>query len=891
MKRVFFIVTVFFFSFIFVYSTIISPGQKIEDNKAELENFLVSWWKTFSYNKSEKKFIEWSNSEIQYQSINPIDWVYYSKWGNTKIQISSNQGNTKIQIWEWIYVFVLNDIFEKYEIIAKDFSINQLWKWIFYLDNNGKEIKIYSYNSLINIKLLSLNKEITNFNLFPSLVFKYNPSYNSNIIKSDILRVATVNDIYYIDSKSEKFLETLSNKDKNKENFLTIIKDDISKKYEIYSKLYRDILDLSFEEISWSKYIKTYDYFLKNELKKDVYLRNNIARSFVEILKNYDLQKTENNSLQLSDEIKWYLSKMQEISPQLYQDWYTIIKNYYYLSYFWNSIKDEKEISTKENSHVNKIVKWIFWEKILWDEYFSLLSDIFYSYSFLNLDKNWLNSLLDSYIKNIKNNTILKESDFLTFSFFLSKFSEKNTHISKWSINIVVYLIEIFNNYYEDIRLTKEEEEINKITIEAKKYSALSVYFMNMESIINNINKNILSIFFYKKDWISLLKEEYIKRLWDEIQPKLWEWVIESLNMLNTNWTNDIKKKKDDFYVIAKSQRDETNDRYKKIESRYLNLNNIYKVLTGYNKYINNMKLTKDSREAEALLSENKIELSEDIIKKYLERFDWIDLNSLVISNKNTLNKDLFYDIKINIGDRFFAFKLKPQWNTIFDIEISWNWKTQKLNFEKSLDELEKDMKDRESWEDDPILREKYNFDNFFTNLNLDGWNDYIVSTNSNQNNSEIIETREISIFKQDKLINWDFTNFNNFLIIPYKNIIVKLDRWIYNTTIDKVLKNFGWENSSYQTEITSKYDFIKHKFIWIILQVYLEDKELWYDFNWIFIKIIPQEIHVRSFSIMMKDLWKYLDVLKENYNNWNNVYFDLQNQKVLIDSESYNIN
>jgi hypothetical protein len=61
------------------------------------------------------------------------------------------------------------------------------------------------------------------FDLFPSLLFKYNPEYNKNLVaieiddktkekvekSADVLRISQINSIDYVDLKGNKFISAL----------------------------------------------------------------------------------------------------------------------------------------------------------------------------------------------------------------------------------------------------------------------------------------------------------------------------------------------------------------------------------------------------------------------------------------------------------------------------------------------------------------------------------------------------------------------------------------------------------------------------------------------------------------------------------------------------------
>jgi hypothetical protein len=100
------------------------------------------------------------------------------------------------------------------------------------------------------------------FDLFPSLLFKYNPELNKNLLSieydektkknveksSDVLRISQIDSIYYVDSKSDKFLSYIFIKPTAK-NIVDMATKDIKSKIEKHSELYTYLIEMNIESI------------------------------------------------------------------------------------------------------------------------------------------------------------------------------------------------------------------------------------------------------------------------------------------------------------------------------------------------------------------------------------------------------------------------------------------------------------------------------------------------------------------------------------------------------------------------------------------------------------------------------------------------------------------
>lgn len=904
MKKELFVFFVTFLSVLAIFWTLKSI-EIISNNKIwkEIEIFLSSSNKLFYYNESNSTFdLKRTWSDYFYQSINPIDWVYYKAQNFKALRSATINWKTTFKITKWEFVFVLNDIFSKYDIEADGFRISQLWKWMFYVNNTWERAKIFSFNSLLNITLLSGKDKISTFELFPSLYFEYNPSYNSVLKNVDILRISTINRVVYIDWKEENVIKFFFPEETGN-NILKIAYKDTKDKVVKFWKFYSALLWMEMTEIANYWLIKGYEWMLQNKTKKEILYKNITAKNISEILRN-DVSKNDINDTDISvrtkkikalddlnkikiGEISKILSSTED-NPTLKNDCIEIIKNYYYISYFWNVMKSGKKPAIEWMNNVDAVIKNIFWNSIVWTNHFSTLSEIFFAYDFSEIKPDELDVFIYTYLKDLWDKKIIKDNkDYLSFSFFLSLYANSNSRISVSSVNILLYFLEVFNNYF----ITLKDPNIEKEN--AQKFSALSMHYYDLSKILLNFNNNLLKKFF-EKDWKSVvLKKDYYKDNSTSRDSNIWTDLLDNINLLNTKWLKEIEDK-EKFYVQQLSSFDSvlaTKNNFIIVNEKFKVLSKILYMLNSYGEYYELLKLDEKDRDAQALVKDNSYIYSAQDAQTYLAKFNGLAIDTLNILNEGTMKDDWFYNLEIKLLDNVLTFNLYPDWHIIKNIVITVNneknelYKKQVMN----LDEKELVYSDKLWAANTDEERSRYDFKNFFINafINSKKQNDINVTAWNNVLPEWPQETKEVSLFKQGKLIDWDFTNLWKMLKIPFNKIKVTINNGARDITIDSIRTTFKWENDPYQVEFNSKYNFTEHSFEGITYKV-LNDWSEWYSFDWVAVEIIPESINVKDFTKIMGNLWYYLDVLRSNFRNWDSIKFDLNLKQVSIDSVNY---
>ncbi|MDD2487556.1 MAG: hypothetical protein PHS92_04250 [Candidatus Gracilibacteria bacterium] len=855
----------------------------------EVSDFLDRDEKNFKIEENDDKYDFKEVKKIGtngffYKKITPIDGIYYYSEAQNPISTSkTDDGKYVIEIGRGIYIFSLNDIFNKYEIKSAGLSIAQLGKGLFMVINQENINRVYSYNSLLKIKMMSGNEEVTSFNLFPALLFQYYPEYNINLKGADILRVATIDNISYLDIKSPTFVEYLLTDKNNSKGkaLLKMVDYDFKNKFSKFSKLYTDIISSKDSDISGESFINTYPFMFFNNTKKDIYLKNLLSKNLIHFFANKrnltNEGSSQQNSIDMQNSIKSIFNDMKLQGDELYNEGIEIFKNYFYVSYYGSLLKSNENILFKDQNNFLKITKNII-PNVSGDEYYSTLSDIYMSYIFSDLKRTNLDTYVDIYLGNLIGNKTLGKDDFLPFSFFLTQYLSANINTSKYSLNILFYLFDITNYYYDSLGNDN-----------FKKFGLVSTEFFNYSRILSRLNDTILETYFSETSKGLILKPKYGGENYANI-PK------EELDRLSDIYSAGSKEllEKKAFYYKNLGNKTGSSDSYVILRDKFLKLKSILAIINNYSSYIIKINLNAENKNVKGLDFIKDESLSEEKLNAYMSQFNDIDMETLKVSNN--FNKDGFYDISVYIQGHNFTFKLNPNGYIVYDLIYIDNEGKKNSQFKGlpiSLEEKQKYLKSLFTSEQDPLEKQRYDFRNIFVKTYLEPSQQNDKNENPEDVNTENIDQMpiEIKLFIQNELISKDFKFINNALNIRFQNITAKTQNGEYIIYIKDIKNSFETNKSANNSEISSSYIFKEHMFSDMMIKVRTTDDKS-FEFNGDSVSILPEKIYVKDLETKIKDIGYYLDTLKYYYRpGSSNLKIDLNLQKVFIDSEGFNVN
>ncbi len=841
------------------------------------------------YISSDLNNNSWS---IFIQKINISDKILYNYW-----EVSSKQNWNKIEIniTPWVYFFQLKEINTQYSINSKWFNIKNKWPWSFLINNlNPRKVIVFSIDTLIDLNLQNIKtgKDISTISLYPHMYLVFNPIKNIFVKNSDLLKVSQVFNLWYFNKEvtnSEDFLKLILLKNNKWEkvinNSLEFLKEEQEKRNEYINKYKKYV----FWTIPWEKLIKIYNSILINPNKKNLYYKNIIIRETNSLLSS---EKVEVIKI---TEIVDNLKKLHEINIESYNEVKDIILFQY-----------SNVIITNQNSIIKinftKLVNSIEWTNIkIAPKSLIYLEEIFSNYNSDSFYKN-INNFTEKYFDDLKISIDWTDkrkwtiSDLENVDYLLFFIENIMINTSTEQIKDISHIINIFNNYMTIANsfYSYSNENIKRIWL-----------YINLD-ILNKFTK-IINSYYFNERWDNEILTINDNAKLNKNDISLLEKNIKNIFIFYNNNQNvlDVNNSKKDKFLALKL--------YPNVKSKYKEyfyaLNDYEEYLSIYDKSINNILTTKTINENNA----QKIILSIDNAKKYLNIFNWVAINSKTNikvmdysycenPNSNYENKEVEtpYCYKIDnlkVGNNYISFLLYPFLNNkINNIQISWKKKPETSSYK--LDEIEIRMEEKKKTIKEN--KELYEFENFLINTFWGNWNkiqNNIVIANEEEQLKQ--EDPFIRIFKRNKLLweLWDFSSLNWVIDILYDELKVSKKWDIYDIYIDSAsFTTVINKKDHYIWLFSSKYNFSeKHSFIDPkIKMLNIKTKNDLLFGNYIYIKGDYKVTEIEDWLKTVIKSEKEIEVITniiytKLYNSKINIVFDKENDVVTLSTKYKN--
>lgn len=863
-----------------------------EKEAADVSIDLEEWERLSGWNEEKKTFEEISLSgsenkhDFYYHRFSPIDGIYYRSSEQNPLKIQSSPpipllGSKKIiTLWKGVFVCDFENTLVNYEVRFKTATVQPIGRGIFLIDTTRNEPVIFSFNSFLQVGLVWKweTTKTTEFTLFPSLLFRYNPDNTINLKNADILRISLINSLHYLDLKNQEDFGLLFRwANKNDVYFLITVTDYIKKRIISFNKLYTEILSADSEKLTKNILLNPDNILFVNDTKKEIILRNLLQKEMLQFIQKDSIKKPDDTAL------REILSQMKEKSPHLYEAGMATMKRYYYatsFSRFTHATDKAYSISNLDSPHLSKIEDILWKKKTGYNESYHYFSDIFSLYYFADLTFDNLNIFINELLSNIIDNKVLKKDEFLSFTFFVTEYlSGWPFPPNKETLQIISLLSSLTDDYY------------NTLMDNSKRSVLISTIFYNYNKIFSRLNRTFTETFFMQTPEGILLKEEYLT----SGNPNFSQDFLDSFKRMTDSIKKNIESKKQIFYTLTQIKQDSNmSDNYTLLSETLAYTKKLRDIFLNYPEYLKSIELNDKNKEARGILIINKQEMSRENLETYLSSFNNIDLSSLQIFNN--FKKDGFYDVQVNIWGNTFTFKLWSEGHTISDISYMDSSLKKHIfpNITITLDQKKEQLKELSAWVSEPELQYRYDFKNFFEITFLQSDSNYSTPlqsppTNETSSNKSSM-TPEMQIFVQKELIEKDFKNIENFLPINFNNIFATIQNGNYAINLSVIKKTFQGKIDSHSVEITGKYVFDRHMFYKLSFQVYEPNWQNGeYDFRGTQIEILPPRILLMSLEETIKDLGRYIDTIKKEYQGQRSIVVDLSRRKVLLDSKEYN--
>lgn len=843
------------------------------------------WIKSFVWDQKQKTFIHsveiWKKDNFYYQQISPIDGIYYiSDLKNPFLQTKKDNVNI-MTFGSGLFICNIQTGLELYEFHVDDLIIRPKGRGVFLIDTSSAQKHIFSFDTFLDVELVhpKIWSHIAQFTLFPSLLYKHDTNNTLWLKEADILRISIVDSIRYIDIKTKEDSKILFSWENVSQNavFLSEVQKDIMARMSSLTKLHTEIFKKHNTSNISNSFFDASSDFLINGSKKEIFLKNTLIENILQMFKSQTI--TQSNVLAHT------LAEMQELNPQVYKDGILLLKQYYYIAIYAHFI-------ALDPLDENKLVFVSEWSESLFlsqvesiiqhtppsqkRKFYTSISNLFSAYYFLDLDIIDLNKYFKKILQKMLDSKFLVKDDFLPFSFFVTQYLSTGPLIPNTdTIWIVSYLFQITNNYYNSNQSNKE-----------KLASITTTIFYNYTRILTKLQSVFLTTFTDKTKNGLLIKEIYLDGDTLTLDPNLITAFIESLTMIR----NDIEVKKNVLYLNKINQgNSQVIDSYSLLVKTLDSFNIFISMLDNYTKYLSDFHLDTENRLARGILIQKEDRMGIDIVQTYLQKFNNIDIATLQVINN--FQKDGFYEIQVMILWNTFDFKLWTQNHMIADISYLDVFGTKKTFPDStiSLDQKEKQLQELFLTTNDANLKYKYDFKNFFENTFL---KTSTLSVNSTPTNNAPIPTPslmtpEMQLFIQHELLEKDFKNIADFLPIVFSNAYAYIKDGAKIVELSKINKVFSWEEKNYPIELSGNYIITRHLFSRMTFLVKREEGE-WYEFNTTPIQIFPARIGFLDVPLLLKDIWFYIDTIKNNYTNQQSIIIDLTGKKVLLDNVEF---
>lgn len=843
--------------------------------------------KIYSIEKQDNthRFVESSGAlavgQNGYYRLSPVDGIYFRSGDPKSIKLTEKSGRRTITFPNGLFICSFLSPLVSTEISLPGGRIRPVGPGVFAVSVADDQIQILSISAFIDSDLLSPdNKKITSFRLFPSFLFSYHPENNQDLVAADIVRIATIDSIRYLDVKDDDNLALFLAKDRTEDlELFRLAFEDISNHRKDFSASFDAIMNV--DSVSNKSHDSDMeDMFFINDTKRDILLKNELVKNIREVIQWK--QKNVAN-------IKKTLDTMNSSDPRLLEEGKSILRKYLAITLYASIGKTELAQGTDQTDSVPLLLASAFDTNTYPNErYYPNISILFLRYYFSNFPIIRLNASYSDLLGTILSKHGIKKEEYLSFSFFVTEYlSSSNFILSTDTFNIISNLFALTEQYYRSL----DNDDARS--------SALSTLFYNYNKIFVRLYHAMVAAYFDDDGRGLYLKPQYVSNG----VPAIPSDVLDSFLFVTKTLENDLAAKKQSFYTLHAINPDvKINDNYTILYSAYTALDRLRYIFGNYGEYTKTAELNDRSRTAHGIIINKTEEMSRTSLEAYLSGFT--DLNTSTIDLLNNFKKDGFYDMTVMIASNRFAFKLYPEGHTISDISYTTpdNKKQAFPNVVISLDSKRDQMRDMYAGAADLTTRAKYDFKNIFSTVFLapslpSPPTPPITASTSTASSTGFSAPEDVSfsgtmppemqLFVQKELVDKDFKNIADFLPIGFSNIFARIENGNYVIDLAHIAKSFPGNSDAYGLEFQSKYVFDRHAFFHLAFRVKKQDVP-GYQFNGVLISIVPSRILLTSLQDTIKDLGEYIDLIRKNYQNEQTIEVDFSLKRITLDGKVF---
>ncbi len=479
-----------------------------------------------------------TTENIKAEALGMMDLVLYDRNSPDPI-ITQNTTKTTVQIGKGLYLFSTNDLFQTYEITSDTFSIKHAAKGVFFVDSRADEIRIYSLSALLDVDLLTDKTPVTKVSVFPSMLFIYNPAYNTDLANVDAFRIAQVNTLRMVDLNTTTGSRAIfGENDETPTQIMSAYKAYSAKRDASFRDFYK-AFQISDDKSDLSLMDRYAILFVNDEKKRSI-LMNSLIESLQRLLlldKNLcdtACKKTTGSQDALIKNITDRIASLDATDSSNGESARSLVRRYIALATLQTEKKSEDYFRGGKSPFVMLVSK-VFDKRVVLDERYRLLSEIYSSYYFAGATKEETAKNIENFIRLLVDDKIIGEKDFLSFVFFLKEYlSLQSSVINANTLNITYNMVRIADAYF--VTLGTDEQ----------KFLGLSTLFYTFNTIFDGIRENSLTQFFDGTPDNLTLKSQYL----NGDNPNISSDFLASYKKTLESLTDLLTRKNAEFYTL-----------------------------------------------------------------------------------------------------------------------------------------------------------------------------------------------------------------------------------------------------------------------------------------------------------------------------------------------------
>ena len=792
--------------------------------------------------------LNYNSGSIQLRNSGNFEYILSSE--GTTGDISERGDRVSINIsGMWKYLSSLRDIRHSYQLSGTGFSISQEGIGEVFIDSVSSpgKVLVLPLSSSVTVSLTNTDgsEVYTDIFLAPHMYLELQPSRASFLKNADAIRVQTVYKLWYLWTDISQIWEHnfLKKYISEEMDFLSVAMAYVQNRDTKNTLKLQEILTQDIGKMPWYETIERYVSIFVNAEKKTIFYKNLVLEGL------FDIVQTSYYNEEWVKQVQEDLEALRSIDRDSYNE---LLELKEVLMSIVNGSTDKDLVGAKI-----ALASLTDWYTDSSGTYFSLYG--FALFSSYDMDRQISLLLWRKFLESFQGFVAHQQEKekqtslyYQYFSYFLERQLVFLLEEYQWSDTIAA-VIDTLGNHIEIFWPSYDENTTSRITwlyVYSEILKKVDMFLRTRYFLIERNANNLLSL--HKENTLGAGE---VSRLRSQVE------MIFKIYDKNDKFLDDTSSRDRSI------RKDITFSRERIVE--------YFAALESYESYTAEYDIWKKNLLSVDIFSQWDDEaLSEDKIRSYLEKFEWVLLSSVSIE----IVEDYYYKIEnAYIGWKSFDFDIYPFASMkLQNIRID----DEESRFVYKLDLIQSDWKEKYATANQQE-KSKYNFTRFFyiTFFSEDTKvvEEYIIGdTKTNEDKTEIV-------FKRDRLlwIRWEFSGIKNILLLEYEDIRVERNNLLYDIFIERanmqvVAQDKEGKERNYNWYFDSEYVLSQSDHYFTDIAFSLYDSGAWNRESFIFwnTKVrMGWKVQLQEFSQNMKDMFTHMEVYKWIYDDIVSLY------------------